>query len=109
MIVMKSDFDKIFSLSYMAKLCHLQNFVLLLSYKDTFKDNYCLLQIDYASFHLSLLWVDSVLYINCQSTWSVGTLHTLQYPNGCNYGYGYTVLLYMECGDTLHSIISIWT
>ena len=45
--------------------------------KDTFIDSYCLLQIDYASFYLSLLWVDSVLYINCQFTWSVGTLHTL--------------------------------
>ena len=44
--------------------------------KDTFIDSYCLLQIDYASFHLSLLRVDSVFYINCQSTWSVGTLHT---------------------------------
>ena len=43
--------------------------------KDTFIDSYCLLQIDYASFCLSLLWVDSVLYINFQSTWSVGTLH----------------------------------
>ena len=75
MIVMKFYFDKIFSLSYVGNLCHLQNFVLLLQYKDTFIDNYCLLQIDYASFHLSLLWVDSVLYINCQSTWSVGTLY----------------------------------
>ena len=44
--------------------------------KDTFIHSYCLLQIDYASFHLSLLRVDSVFYINCQSTWSVGTLHT---------------------------------
>ena len=34
MIVMKFDFDKIFSLSYMGRLCHLQNFVLLLSYKE---------------------------------------------------------------------------
>ena len=76
MIVMKFHFGKIFSFSYMGKLCHLQNFVLLLWYKDTFIDSYCLLQIDYASFHLSLLWVDSVLNIKCQSTWSVGTLHT---------------------------------
>ena len=76
MIVMKFGCDKIFSLSYMGKFCHLQNFILLLSYKDTFVDSFCLLQIDYASFHLSLLWVDSVLYINCQSTWSVGSLHT---------------------------------
>ena len=45
--------------------------------KDTFIDSYCLLQIDYASFCLSLLWVDSVLYINSQSTLSVGTLQTL--------------------------------
>ena len=73
---MKFDFDKSLSLSYIGKLCHLQNFVLLLRYKDTFIDKYCLLQIDYESFCLSLLWVDSVLYINCQSTWSVGTLHT---------------------------------
>ena len=75
MIVMKFDFDKIFSLSYMGKLCFLQNFILLLCKMDTFIDSYCLLPIDYASFHLSLLWVDSVLYINCQSTWSVWTLH----------------------------------
>ena len=54
MIVMKIDFEKIFSLSYMEKLCDLQNFILLLSYKDTLKENFCLLQIDYASFHLSL-------------------------------------------------------
>ena len=45
--------------------------------KDTFIDNYCLFQIDYASFYLSLLRDDSVFYINCQSTWSVGTLHIL--------------------------------
>ena len=45
--------------------------------KDTFIDSYCLLHIDYVSFHLSLLWVDSVLYINCHSTWSVGTPCTL--------------------------------
>ena len=77
MIVMKFDFDKIFSLSYMGKLCHLQNFILLLRYKDTLIDSYCLLQINYASFHLNLLWVDSVLYINCQSAWNVGTLHIL--------------------------------
>ena len=109
MIVMKFDFDKIFSLSYMRKLCHLQNFILLLWYKDTFIDSYCLLQIDYASFHLRLLWVDSVFYINCQSTWSVGTLHTLYYPYGYKYRYGCTVLVYMACGDTLHSIMSIWT
>ena len=76
MIHMKFDFDKIFSLSYMGKLCHLQNFILLLLYKDTFIDSYCLLQIDYVSFHFSLLWVDSVFYINSQSTWSVGILHT---------------------------------
>ena len=50
--------------------------------KDTFIDSYCLLLIDYASFCLSLLWIDSVLYINCQSTWSVGTLHILSYPYG---------------------------
>ena len=56
MIVMKFDFDKIFSLSYMETLCHLQNFTLLLWYKDTSIDSYCLLQIDYASFCLSLLW-----------------------------------------------------
>ena len=62
MIVMKFDFDKIFSLSYMGKLCHLQNFILLLWYKDTFIDSYCLFQIDYGSFHLSLLWIDSVLF-----------------------------------------------
>ena len=31
-------------------------------------DSYCLLQIDYASFHLSLLWVDSVLYITTYET-----------------------------------------
>ena len=55
MIVMKFDFDKIFSLSYMGKLCCLQNFILLLSYKDTLIDSYCLLQIDYASLDLSLL------------------------------------------------------
>ena len=77
MIVMKFDFDKIFSLSYMGKLCHLKNFILLLSYKDTFIDSYCLLQYDYAYFCLCLLWVESVLYINCESTWSVWTLHTL--------------------------------
>ena len=45
--------------------------------KDTFIDSYCLLENDYTSFHLSLLWVDSVLYISCQCTWSVGTLHIL--------------------------------
>ena len=44
--------------------------------KDTFIDSYCLLQIGYASFHFSLSWVDYILYINCQSTWSVGTIHT---------------------------------
>ena len=71
MIVMKFDFDKIFSLSYIGKLCHLQNFILLFCYKDIFIDSYCLLQIDYESFHSSLLRVNSVLYINCQSTWSV--------------------------------------
>ena len=75
MIVMKFYFDKIFSLSYVGNLCCLQNFVLPFQYKDTFIDNYCLLQSDYASFHLSLLWVDSVLHISCQSTWSVGTLY----------------------------------
>ena len=68
MIVMKFDFDKIFSLSYIGKLSHLQNFILLLCYEDTFIDSYCLLQIDYASFHFCLLWVESVLYINFQST-----------------------------------------
>ena len=31
-------------------------------------DSYCLLQIDYASFCLSLLWVDSVLYITTYET-----------------------------------------
>ena len=71
--------------------------------KNTFIDNYCLFQIDYASFCLSLIWVDSVLYINCQSTWSVGTLCTLYYT------YRYGVLVYMECGDALPSIIPIWT
>ena len=60
---MKFDFDKIFSFSYMGKLCHLQNSILLLWYKDTFIDSYCLLQIDYVSFCLSLLGVDSVFYI----------------------------------------------
>ena len=68
MILMKCDFDKIFSLSHVGKLCHLQNFVLLLRYKDTFIDSYCLLQIDYVSFCLSLLWVDSVLYITTYET-----------------------------------------
>ena len=68
MIVMKFDFDNIFSLSYMQKLCHLQNCVLLLWYKDTFIDTYCLLQTHYASFHLSLLWVDSVLNITTYET-----------------------------------------
>ena len=77
MIVMKFDFDKIFSLSYIGKLSHLKNFILLICYKDTFIDSYSLLQIDCESFHFCLLWVESVLYINCQSTWSVGTLHTL--------------------------------
>ena len=52
---MKSDFDKIFSLSYMGKVCHLLNSVLLLSNKDTFIDSYCLLQIDYVSFHKCVL------------------------------------------------------
>ena len=94
---MKFYFDKIFSLSYMGKICYLQNFILLLWYKDSFIDSYCLLQIDYASFHSSLLWVESVFYINCQSTWSVGTLQ-----------YGYGVWIYMESGDTLHNTISIW-
>ena len=50
MIGMKFDFDKIFSLSYMEKLWCLQNFVLLLWYKDTFIDSYCLLQNNYGSF-----------------------------------------------------------
>ena len=109
MIVIKFDFDKIFSLTYMGKLCHLQNSVLLLWYKDTFIDSYCLLQIDYESFHLILLWVDSVLYINCQSTWGVATLHTPQYLYRYRHGYGYGIWIYMECGDTLYSIISIWT
>ena len=45
--------------------------------KDTVIYSYCLLQIDYASFCLSLIWVESVLYINSQSTWRGGTLHTL--------------------------------
>ena len=54
MVVMKFDFDKIFSLSYMGKLCHLQNFILLLCYRYTFIGSYCLLEIDYESFHLSL-------------------------------------------------------
>ena len=65
---MKFDFDKIFSFSYMGKLCCLQNSILLLWYKDTFIDIYCLLQIDYASFCLSLLGVDSVLYITTYET-----------------------------------------
>ena len=52
---MKFDSDKIFSLSYIGKLSHLQNFVLLLCYEDTFIDSYCLLQIDYASFHFLLI------------------------------------------------------
>ena len=89
MIVMKFDFDKIFSLSYMGKLCCLQNFMLLLWYRDTFIDSYCLLQIDYASFGLSLLWVDSVLYINCQYTWSVETL--------CNIHLDTNMDMDMEC------------
>ena len=81
MIVMKFDFDKIFSLSYMGKLCHLQNFLLLLWYKDTFIDSYCLLQIDYvSSFELITGW-------QC-------TLYKLS--------------IYMECGDTPHFVISIW-
>ena len=114
----------------MGTFCHLQNVVLLLWYKDTFIDSYCLLQNDYTYFHLCLLWVESVLYINCQSTWSVLILHTLQYPYGYRQGYGYGVWIYMDtphsiisiwiqtririmdlhgCGDTLHSKISIWT
>ena len=109
---MKFDFNKIFSLNYMRKLCLVQNFILLLWYKDTFIDSYCLLQIDYVSFHLSLLWVDSVLYINCQCTWSVAKLHTFHNIHVIVYGHGYgcRVWIYMECGDTyIHSIISIWT
>ena len=89
----------------MGTFCHLQNVVLLLWYKDTFIDSYCLLQNDYTYFHLCLLWVESVLYINCQSTWSVLILHTLQYPYGYRQGYGYGVWIYM---DTPQSIISIW-
>ena len=58
----------------MGKLCHLQNFILLLSYNDTFIDSYCLLQCDYTYFHLNLLWVDSVVYIKCECKWSVGHL-----------------------------------
>ena len=103
---MKFYFDKIFSLSYMGKICHLLYFLLLLWYKDSFIDSYCLLQIDYASFPLSLSWVESVLYINCQSTWSVGTLYSLQYPYGYRHGYG--VWICMVCEDTPHSVISIW-
>ena len=68
MILMKFDFDKIFSLSYMGKLCHLQNTILLLWYKDTITDSYCLLQIDYLSFCSSLLWVDSILNITTYET-----------------------------------------
>ena len=88
MIVIKFDFENIFSFSYMGKLCCLQNFVLLLWYKDTLIDSYCLLQIDYAYFCLCLSWFDSVFYINCQCTWSVWMLHTLLYPYGYRHGYG---------------------
>ena len=80
MIVMKFDFDKIFSLSYMGKLCHLQNFILLLWYKDTFIDSYYLLQIDYTSHHLSLLWVDHVLYITTYETMH-NILFLLKFPD----------------------------
>ena len=38
-------------------------------------DSYCLLQIDYASLHLSLLWVDSVLYITTYET-----MHNILFP-----------------------------
>ena len=107
-IVIKFDFDKIFSLSYMGKLCQVQNFVLLLLYKDTFIDSYCLLEIYYASFHLSLLWVGNALYITCQSTWNVGKLLTSEYPYGYKYGYRYKVWVYMVFGNTPHSVISIW-
>ena len=77
MIIMKFEFDKSFSLSDMGKLCHVQNFILFLSYNDTFIDSYCLLQCDYTYFNLNLLQADSVLNINCQCIWTVGTLHTL--------------------------------
>ena len=45
----------------------------------------------------------------CGSTWSVAMLHTPKYPYGYRHQYGFGVWIYMECGDTLHSIISIWT
>ena len=82
MLVMKFDFEKIFSLSYMGKLCNVQNFVLLLWYKDTFIDSYCLLQIDYSNFFFELI---------------MGWQCTL-----------YKLSIYMLCGDTPHFVISIW-
>ena len=47
--------------------------------------------------------------MKCGSTWSVATPDTPQYPYGYRHGYGYGVWMYMECGDTLYSIISILT
>ena len=49
------------------------------------------------------------MHTECGSTWSVATLHTLQYPYGYRHGYGYGVWICMECANTLHSIVSIWT
>ena len=82
MLVMKLYFDKIFSLSYMGKLCNVQNFILLLWYKDTFIDSYCLLQIDYSNFFFELI---------------MGWQCTL-----------YKLSIYMLCGETPHFVISIW-
>ena len=48
--------------------------------------------------------------VECEPTWSVGTLHTSKYPYRYKYGYGYGygVWVYMECRNTPHSIICIW-
>ena len=99
MIVMKFDFKKIFSLSYMGKLCCLQNVLLLLWYKYTFIDSYCLLQYDYIYFHLCLLWVDSVIYINCQSTCGYRhRVYLVPWRSPCGYKHG----VYYESHGDLH-------